>query len=94
MCGPAGNTCPADYPSGTTITMDMLIHERRLELALEGHRFFDLVRWNLATKYLNGMVLAATNYHVIFESPKNDFFPIPEEEVNTSEGNLKQYPGW
>jgi hypothetical protein len=74
--------------------MDMLIHERRLELAMEGHRFFDLVRWNLATKYLDGHYLDNQMVTVSFSSPKNDFYPIPEAEVNTSQGNLKQYPGW
>jgi starch-binding outer membrane protein, SusD/RagB family len=94
MCGVEGNTCPADYPSGTTITMDMLMHERRLELAMEGHRFFDLVRWNLATEKLDGSYLANQDVTVSFSSPKNDFYPIPQQEVNTSQGSLLQYPGW
>lgn len=92
MCGPAGNTCPADYTS--PITMDEIIHERRLELALEGHRFFDLVRWNIAEEYLDGQYLENQGVYVTFESPKNDFYPIPEGEVNTSQGALLQYPGW
>jgi hypothetical protein len=70
MCGVEGNTCPADYPSGTTITMDMLIHERRLELAMEGHRFFDLVRWNLAEEKINGSYLINQGVTVSFSSPK------------------------
>jgi hypothetical protein len=94
MCGIEGNTCPADYPPGTTITMDMLIHERRLELAMEGHRFFDLVRWNLAAEKLNGSYLINQERTVTFVSPKNDFYPIPEQEVIRSQGSLLQYPGW
>ena len=95
MCGQTGNTCPADYPAGTQITMDMIIHERRLELAMEGSRFFDLVRWNLATKYLNNQNLVTTSGNVVvtYESPKNDFYPMPQVEVNT-DPNLLQYPGW
>jgi hypothetical protein len=93
MCGPTGNTCPADIPAGTSITMDMIIHERRLELATEGHRFYDLVRWNLASKRLNGTVLSY-GFTVNYISPKNDFFPIPQTEVNASEGHLLQYQGW
>ncbi len=92
MSGPTGNTCPANYAAGTTITMDMIIHERRLELAMEGSRFFDLVRWNLATKYLNGQNLSV-GYTVTYVSPKNDFYPMPQVEVNT-DVNLLQYPGW
>jgi hypothetical protein len=94
MCGVEGNTVPADYPAGTTVTLDMIIHERRLELAMEGHRFFDLVRWNRAEEEINGTYLENQERTVTFTSPKNDFFPIPEEEVNTSQGNLLQYPGW
>jgi starch-binding outer membrane protein, SusD/RagB family len=94
MCGHEGNTVPADYASGTTITMDMLIHERRLELAMEGHRFFDLVRWNLATEYLDGHYLSNLDQTIDFISPKFDFYPIPDAEVNTSQGNLLQYHGW
>jgi starch-binding outer membrane protein, SusD/RagB family len=94
MCGVEGNTCPADYPAGTTITIDMLRHERRLELAMEGHRFFDIVRWNIATELLDGKYLDNQKVIISFVSPKNDFYPIPEAEVNTSEGNLLQYPGW
>jgi len=94
MCGVEGNTCPADYPAGTTITIDMLRHERRLELAMEGHRFFDLVRWNIAKEKIDGQYLENQQRIVSFSSPKNDFFPIPEAEVNTSQGNLLQYEGW
>ena len=94
MCGVEGNTCPADYPSGTTVTIDMLRHERRLELAMEGHRFFDLVRWKIAEEKLNGSYLTNQERTITFISPKNDFFPIPEQEVNSSQGNLLQYPGW
>lgn len=34
--------------------MEILRHERMIELAFEGHRFQDLRRWNLATEKLNG----------------------------------------
>jgi hypothetical protein len=105
-CGPTGNTVPADLTTGDltstlntpngTVTMNsgipQLIHDRRLELAMEGTRFYDLVRWNLATKYLNNQVLA-TGITVTYSSPKNDFYPIPQTEVNT-DPKLLQYPGW
>jgi len=94
MCGVEGNTCPADYAPGTTITMEMLQHERRLELAMEGHRFFDLVRWNIAVEKLNGSYLTNQATSIVFSSPKYDFFPIPQAEINTSQGSLLQYPGW
>ena len=89
LCGPAGNTVPADLTG--TVTLDDIIHERRVELNMEGYRFTDLVRWNLATQYLNHFT--ADGYEVIFESPKHDFIPLPEREI-TVNPNLVQYNGW
>ena len=57
--------------------------ERRLELAGEGHRFFDLVRWGDAAT-----VLASRG----FKSGKNEIFPIPFRElINTQ---IKQNPNY
>jgi hypothetical protein len=89
MSGGPTNTVPANLTG--TVTLEDIIHERRVELNLEGHRYFDLVRWNLATQYLNHST--ADGYQVIFESPKHDFLPLPQREVNVN-SNLKQYPGW
>ncbi|MBP6448428.1 MAG: RagB/SusD family nutrient uptake outer membrane protein [Saprospiraceae bacterium] len=58
--------------------------ERRLELAGEGHRFFDLVRWGDAAT-----VLSARG----FKANKNEIFPIPEREI-LANPNLKQNPGF
>jgi hypothetical protein len=92
MCGVEGNTVPADITG--TVTIEQLQHERRLELAMEGHRFFDLVRRRLAEEKIDGSYLDNQQVTVTFSSPKNDFFPIPEGEVNRSQGALLQYPGW
>jgi len=89
MCGPAGNTVPADLTG--TVTLENIIHERRVELYQEGHRYYDLVRWNKAKQYLNH--LTHDGYQVIYESPKHDFLPLPQKEINANP-NLKQYPGW
>lgn len=91
MCGPDGNTCPANIEG--TVTMEMLQHERRLELAMEGHRFFDLVRWGIAEEKLAGSYLDNQQVTVNFSSPKNDFFPIPQSEINVNP-DLLQYQGW
>jgi hypothetical protein len=82
---------PADLDG--TITFEQLVKERRMELALEGRRFFDLVRWNLATQYIDNNH-TGDGYPIHFESPKYDFMPLPEREVSLSGGALKQYPGW
>lgn len=77
--------------------------ERRLELAMEGHRFFDLVRWGTAGTVLNAyydryrsiMPLKA-NAH--WTAGKNEYFPIPQGEIDNmnSDGTtrLVQNPGY
>lgn len=55
--------------------------ERRLELGMEGHRFFDLVRTGQAASKITGWV-----------ANKNEVFPIPQAEVDVS--GLTQNPGY
>jgi len=86
-CGITG--IPADL---TAVTHDDIVHERLVELACEGHRFFDLVRWNLANQYLNHYL--ADGSKVDFVPGKHEFFPIPEKEVALSGYKLVQYQGW
>ncbi len=59
-------------------------HERMVELALEGGRFFDLVRWGDAPT-----VLGPLGYQ-----PKNELYPLPKPEVDKSNGVLKQNPNY
>ncbi|MFC3198027.1 RagB/SusD family nutrient uptake outer membrane protein [Parapedobacter deserti] len=69
--------------------------ERRLELALEGHRFYDLVRWGIAKEVLEryasfeGEYLSA--YRNLVFQPRNEFFPIPQEQIDRSQGALVQH---
>jgi len=94
----ASTGVPADL---TSVDLEKVVNERHLELALEGHRFFDLVRWkkqDILTdqplqKYLGG-VAQANPFLCQFSSPKNDFFPIPQTEIDNTNGSLVQYPGW
>lgn len=88
----SGNTgVPADLTG--SVTLDQVKHERRVELAMEGQRFFDLVRWNDAFKKLNGFVLEDETV-LAFDVQKHSFFPIPQKEIDASRGKLKQYGGW
>ncbi len=91
-CGVTG------YPKDlTAVTFEDVVHERRLELACEPHRFFDLVRWNLTAKYINGIAPDAGtlgNFTVNFVPGKHEFWPIPLSQVQLSQGALVQYPGW
>ncbi len=83
------------YPKDLSdVTLEDIMHERRLEFACEGHRFFDLVRWNKAYDFINGIDLASGYNGVEFVKGKHEFFPIPAAEIRKSGGNLEQNPGW
>jgi len=71
------------------VSMDAIKNERRLELATEGHRFFDLVRWGDADKVLNHMANGFTKH---FTVGKNEILPIPLEELTNTQMN--QNPGY
>ncbi len=64
---------------------DRIIQERRVELAMEGHRFWDLVRTGKATT-----VLASRG----FVAGKHELLPIPQNEIDLSQGTLTQNPNW
>ncbi|MBC7607045.1 MAG: RagB/SusD family nutrient uptake outer membrane protein [Burkholderiales bacterium] len=68
--------------SGAALT-DFILAERRVELVGEGHRFFDLVRTGKAAQEIDG-----------FTAGKNEIFPIPIEEIQYSNGNWQQNPGY
>lgn len=88
------------YPSfaDKTDAWNAVRFERRLELALEGHRFYDLVRWGIAKQVLEsysafeGTYLAA--YRDIVINPHNQYFPIPQSQLDRSSGALKQNEGY
>ncbi len=67
--------------------------ERRLELALEGHRWFDLVRWGIAVQTMNAYFASEAAYHAYYAdanmSEDELFFPTPYEEVINSNGLYK-----
>lgn len=61
--------------------------ERRVELALEQHRMYDLKRWKTAKA-----ALAVEGK--IFDESKNYVYPLPLDEIQLSEGVLKQNPNY
>lgn len=63
--------------------------ERKLELAMEGHRFFDLVRWGIAEETLNAYFDYQGNLTTDvrggnFISGKNEYYPIPQAQIDLS----------
>ncbi len=60
-------------------------HERRVELAMEHDRFFDVVRQGRATELFGPLG---------FTAGKNELFPVPQTQIDISGGTLSQNPGY
>ena len=80
--------------------------ERRLELAMEGHRFFDLRRWGLLSTTLNkyfetektdeydGQTYGLYYKDAFFTKGKNEYFPIASNQMNYVQGLYHQNKGY
>ena len=74
--------------------------ERKLELAMEGERFFDLVRWGIADQVLNEEYLpkerTLREYLKTgsFVPERDEYLPIPQDQIGYSHGLYKQNPGY
>ncbi|CAA9268279.1 MAG: Cell surface glycan-binding lipoprotein, utilization system for glycans and polysaccharides (PUL), SusD family [uncultured Adhaeribacter sp.] len=74
------------------VTREAIWHERRVELAMEHDRFFDLVRQE---KLQPGRAVQAFAAHgKTFVKGKNEVFPIPQTQRDLSGGKLTQNPGY
>lgn len=77
-------------------TREALRHERRVELAMEGHRWFDLCRWGIVGDVMNAYkekYISAEGGHMEpFVKGKHELMPIPAEEVRL--GELTQNNGY
>jgi len=73
--------------------IDAILGERRIELAFEGHRLWDLLR---VKRNVTGRLLGATldMLPVITYGADKSIFPIPQAELDKSVGVLKQNPGY
>ncbi|HEY0273906.1 MAG TPA: RagB/SusD family nutrient uptake outer membrane protein [Chitinophaga sp.] len=113
---PADNYRIATYPNGAFAAQGKdyarkaVRFERRLELAMEGHRFFDLQRWDNGTGYMADVLntyqavektrnsFFYTNPTAHFTKGTNEFFPIPQNQIDIENSTgkivLKQNPGY
>lgn len=71
-------------------------HERRVELAMEYNRLYDLKRWNCYIETMNAF--AEFEYSngrgAAFRKGVNEVFPIPQSEIDRTGGSIKQNPGY
>lgn len=84
----------------TQTARDLVRLESRLELAMEGHRFFNLVRWGVAKETIDAYleVEKTRRTHLTnasFSSGKNEYWPIPQEYIDSVEdGTVTQNEGY
>lgn len=97
----------AEWGSGVD-PIEAIRFERKLELAMEGHRFFDLSRWGIAKDVMDsyfdwessdesgsqGGYLSGSS----FQEGRNEYFPIPQNQIDLStqdgEAQLEQIDGY
>lgn len=72
---------------------EIIWHERRVELAMEGQRFFDLIRQD---KVEPGRATRILHEHgkTNFDMSRHANFPVPQQQIDVSEGVLTQDAGW
>jgi len=74
------------YTDNQTDLRKAIRHERRVELGMEGHRWFDLCRWGIAKQTMDAYAAsetpAARAEMATFVAGKNELFPIPAAEID------------
>ena len=94
----AANYKISPYPdgafSGTAKALKAIYFERKLELAMEGQRFYDLSRWGLAAPTINAYFQFEGQFTIDvksahFSANKNEYFPIPQSQIDLTNNNGK-----
>lgn len=104
-----GVAMPAVITADKGVFRTAVKHERRIELAFENYRFWDLLRWKDAAAVLSQPVTGVrvtkdvnaqyvytpvTVENRVFDAAKMYLYPFAQSEVIRSKGNLEQNPGW
>jgi starch-binding outer membrane protein, SusD/RagB family len=86
----AGNSSilPAVTTTDQALLRDAIRKERRVELAMEHDRFWDIVRWGIAQQVLHAA--GKTN----FNENRDVLLPIPQTQIDLSKNVLTQNPGY
>jgi hypothetical protein len=102
---PAANYKIEPYPAGhpafesQTEARKAVRMEIRLEFATEGHRFFDLRRWEIDDEVLNDYIsrdqkFRTTLRNAVYDPVEDDYWPLPQSQVEMQKGVLKQDPAY
>lgn len=88
-----------DPATETTVTMDMIADERSKELFAEGHRFFDMMRWNKSIEYNDDFISPAVQISHRSKTIDRTFYktilPIPKAELDANPAIASQQnPGY
>ena len=91
-----GKNCPAWTQE---FARKALRWERRLEMSQEGTRYFDLVRWGIAAETVNAyFAVEKTRRTYMGEAQctknRDEYFPIPKNQINFSKKLYQQNHGW
>lgn len=78
----------------TSVTEDIIHNERRMEFALEGIRYFDVLRRGLTYAEQELTVAGQGDFDVTFNKATKGFLPIPQAEIDLSAGVFVQNAGY
>lgn len=99
--GYAANYRIAEYPESISQEQarEAVRRENRLECAMEGERFFDLVRWGIAAEVMNKFFECEKDNRVYYEgvsftAGKDEYLPITNNQYKFSGRNYVQNPGY
>jgi hypothetical protein len=101
------NSSNPNKPASKTGMREIIRRERKIELACEGHYYWDVRRWNIAHTELNRLIQGWTitssevsTYYIVntvytqkFTAPRDYLAPIPEADI-VKNPSLVQNPGW